>query len=159
MRLIKQIAFLGLLLQSAVAFAQTGIRVFYYSGTTQVFDVATTGKLYFASDNLYIKVDGTTAPTTIPVNIIRKITFVENTLAVTTVTDDKKVVLSPNPATDFFKITSDYKDNLIVKIYSLTGQLVHQGVYQNAQNIDVSALSTGFYVVQVNNSTLKFVKK
>jgi Secretion system C-terminal sorting domain len=160
MRLIKQIAFLLLLLKTSLSFSQTtGIRVFYYTGTTQVFDVASTGKLYFASDNLYVKIDGTTAPTTIPVNIIRKITFVENTLAVTSVADDKKVSLSPNPSTDFFKITSEYTEGLTVKIYSLTGQLVHQGVYVNDQNIDVSNLSTGLYVVQVNHSTLKFIKK
>jgi hypothetical protein len=124
-----------------------------------VFDMATTGKLYFASDNLYIKTDGATAPTTIPVSIIRKITFVENTLGVAATADDRKVVLFPNPSTDFFKISSDYKKALNVKIYSLTGQLVHQGVYANDQNIDVTTLSTGLYVVQVNNSTLKFIKK
>jgi Secretion system C-terminal sorting domain len=160
MRIIKQIAFLLLLLKSSLSFSQTtGIRVFYYSGTTQVFDIATTGKLYFASDNLYVKVDGTTTPTTIPVNIIRKITFVENTTAVTSVADAQKILLSPNPSTDFFKITSDYTEGLKVKIYSLTGQLVHQGAYMNDQNIDVSNLSTGLYLVQVNNSTLKFIKK
>jgi hypothetical protein len=100
-----------------------------------------------------------TAPTTIPVSIIRKITFVENTLGVAATADDRKVVLFPNPSTDFFKISSDYKKALNVKIYSLTGQLVHQGVYANDQNIDVTTLSTGLYVVQVNNSTLKFIKK
>lgn len=159
MRIIKQALFLCLLFKCSLSFSQTGIRVFYYSGTPQVFNVATTGKLYFANDNLYIKIDGTTTPTTIPVNIIRKITFVENTLAVTALADEKKVVLSPNPSTDFFKITSEYKEGLNVKVYSLTGQLVHQGVYQNDQNIDVSNLSTGLYMVQVNHSTLKFIKK
>lgn len=159
MRRIKQIAFFLLLFKCSVSFSQTGIRVFYYTGTTQVFDIATTGKLYFAADNLYIKTDGTTAPTTIPVNIIRKITFVENTLAVTSVGDTKKVILSPNPSSDFFRISSDYTEGFNVKVYSLTGQLVHQGIYVNDQNIDVSTLSTGLYLVQVNNSTFKFIKK
>jgi Secretion system C-terminal sorting domain len=159
MRIIKQITVLLLLLKSALAFSQTGIRVFYYNGSTQVFEVASTGKLSFASDNLYIKIDGSTAPTTIPVSIIRKITFVENTIAVSSIAEEKKVALFPNPSSDFFRITSDYKDELSVKVYSLTGELVHQGVYQNDQSIDVSKLSTGFYVVKVNNSTLKFIKK
>ncbi|MBL7813769.1 MAG: T9SS type A sorting domain-containing protein [Saprospiraceae bacterium] len=156
---IRRITLFLLLLKGSLAFSQTSIKVFYYSGSIQTFDVATTGKLYFASDNLYIKIDGSTTPTTIPVSIIRKIVFTENTTGVVSVADAKKVVLSPNPSSDFFKITSDYTEGMSVKVYSLTGQLVHQGIYVNDQNVDVSGLSAGLYLVQVNQSTFKFVKK
>lgn len=159
MRILKQVALLLLLLPSTLVFSQTGLRVFYVSGTNQTFNVATSGALYFESDNLYIKTDGTTAPTTIPVSIIQKLTFTNVTTAVTAVADHKKVILYPNPSSDFFRIITNSTDNLKVRVYSLTGQLVHQGIYVNEQNIDVSNLTTGLYVVQVDNSTFKFVKK
>lgn len=159
MRILKQVALLLLLLQSVLAFSQTGIKVFYVSGTAQTFNVATTGALYFESDNLYIKTDGTMAPTTIPVGIIQKITFAEITTAITAIADKQKISLYPNPSSDFFRIGTSSTENLKVRVYSLTGQLVHQGIYVKEQSIDVSNLITGVYLVQINNSTFKFVKQ
>lgn len=159
MEKLQKITSLLLFLISLNSFAQTGVTITYYSGTTQGFNIATTGKLYFASDNLYVKVDETTTPTTIPVSIIRKITF-SNSLSTTTFGENKNsLVLYPNPSSNSIKIKSDAVENLDTKIYSLTGQLVLEGVYQNNQDIDVSRLSSGFYLVQVNGLTIKFSKK
>ena len=60
--------------------AQTGILVTYYNGTQQGYSVATTGKLYFDNGNLQIAIDATTTPMSIPVAIIRKITFTNGSL-------------------------------------------------------------------------------
>jgi len=141
------------------SFAQTGVTVTYYDGTTQGFNVTSAGKLYFVSDNLYVKLDGTTTPTTIPVTIIRKITFSE-TLATTTFGENKKnLVLYPNPSSNVIRIKSDENEALKINIYSLQGQLVHQGVYQSNEEINMSNLSSGLYLVQVNGLTIKFSKK
>lgn len=148
-----------LVFMASFSFAQTGVTVTYYTGTTQGFNVATTGKLYFASDNLYVKTDGTTTPTTIPVNIIRKITF-SNALSNETFGENKNnMVLYPNPSNESIKINSDVYEDLNVKIYSLEGQLMQQGTYSINNDIDVSNLSTGLYLVQVNGLTFKFSKK
>ena len=148
-----------LLLVSCYSFAQTGVIVTYYDGNAQTFNIATTGKLYFATDNLYVETDGVTAPTTIPVNIIRKITF-SNALATTTFGENNhNTILYPNPSSDVIRIKSDANGDLKTKIYSLTGRLVLEGVYQNNQDIDVSNLSSGLYLVQVNGLTIKFSKK
>lgn len=102
MRKIQTFTWL-LLLASALSFAQTGVNVTYYDGTLQGFNVAAAGKLYFESDNLYVKLDGTTTPTTIPVNIIRKITF-SGTLATTSFGNNSdNLVLYPNPGLDITK--------------------------------------------------------
>lgn len=159
MRILKQVALLCLLLKSTLAISQTGIKVFYVGGTTQTFSVATNGALYFASDNLYIKTDGASAPTTIPVSIIQKITFTDQTTAVSAIAADQKIILYPNPAKDFFRISTSSTEKLKVRVYALTGQLLHQGIYTNEQNIDVSNLTTGVYLIQVNQSTFKFVKQ
>ena len=106
-----------------------------------------------------VKTDGTTSVTTIPVSIIRKIVF-SNTLGTPTIGENKNnLALYPNPSSDLIQIKSDSMEELDVKIYALTGQLVQQGSYQSNQSIDVSSLAKGLYLVQVNGLTVKFSKK
>ncbi|HOZ75839.1 MAG TPA: T9SS type A sorting domain-containing protein [Flavobacterium sp.] len=159
MRTIQKITCLLFFLVSSYSIAQTGVNVTYYNGTNQTFNVAATGKLYFETDNLFVKTDATTTPTTIPVNIIRKITF-SNVLVTTTFGDNAgNVMLYPNPGSGVIRIQSEVEEPLKTKIYSLTGQLVLQGIYQSNHDIDVSALACGLYLVQVNGLTIKFSKK
>ncbi|MGC4040576.1 MAG: T9SS type A sorting domain-containing protein [Flavobacterium sp.] len=161
MKQLRTIAFLLLLLASSYSYSQSGVVVTYYDGTTQGFSVAATGKLYFSNDNLNVKTDGSaTAVISIPVNIIRKITFTDSTLGTPGFGENKNnLALYPNPGSETLQIKSDLFEDLDVKIYSLTGQLVKQGSYTPNQSIDVSALSSGLYLVQVNGLTLKFSKK
>lgn len=149
-----------LLLATSYSYSQSGVIVSYYDGTTQNFTVQATGKLYFSSDYLMIKTDNSPAtPIALPVSIIKKITF-DSTLATPSFGENKhNLVLYPNPGSESIQIKSDLFEELDVKIYSLTGQLVKQGNYQSSQNIDVSNLSSGLYLVQVNDITLKFSKK
>lgn len=159
MKPIQKFTLTLLLFLSACSFAQTGVTITYYTGETQAFNVAHDGKLYFETDNLFVKTDGTTTPTTIPVSIIRKINF-STTLATTTFgQNNHHIALYPNPGTDIIRIKSDASENLATKIYSLTGRLVLQGIYESDQDIDVSNLSSGLYLVQVNGLTIKFSKK
>lgn len=159
MKQLRTITFMLLLLATSYSFSQTGVIVTYYDGTTQNFNIATTGKLYFSNDDLNVKTDGTTSVTTIPVSIIRKIVF-SNTLGTPTIGENKNnLALYPNPSSDLIQIKSDSMEELDVKIYALTGQLVQQGSYQSNQSIDVSSLAKGLYLVQVNGLTVKFSKK
>lgn len=159
MKTIQKITFLLIFLVSSYSFAQTGVIVTYYDGTIQGFNVTTAGKLYFDSDNLYLKLDATTTPTTIPVAIIQKITFGETLSNNTFGENNNNLVLYPNPSSDVFRIKSDTNEDLKINIYSLQGQLVHQGNYQSDEAINVSNLSSGLYLVQVNGLTIKFSKK
>jgi hypothetical protein len=160
MKTIQKFILLQMLFFVTISFAQTGVIVTYYDGTTQGFNVESTGKLYFNSDNLNVKINNTIAtPTTIPVTIIRKITFSTTLLTNTFGENKNNFVLYPNPSSDVFKIKSDLIENLKVEIYSLQGQLVFQGNYQSDQDIDVTNLSSGLYLVQVNGLTIKFSKK
>lgn len=149
-----------LLFIATCSFAQTGVQVTYYDGNVQNYSVATTGKLYFDADNLFVKTDGSAAaPTTIPVSLIRKIAFTTALATQAFAENAKNLTLYPNPGGEYVRIKSETVKNLETKIYSLTGQLVKQGNYQSDENIDISALSPGLYFVQVNGSTLKFSKK
>jgi len=71
---------------------------------------------------------------------------------------NKDIRISPNPVVDEFKINGvlsayDYS------IYNVTGLLVMKGK-ANGQSVDVSHLSSGIYIVLINNgAVLKFIKK
>ncbi len=139
--------------------AQNGINITYYDGTVQSFNIDAAGKLYFEADNLNVKTEAAAIPTTIPVSIIRKITFA-NTLGTQSFGDNAtNIVLYPNPGSDVVRIKAATAERLKVGIFSMTGQLVLQGNYQSGEEIDVSALHAGLYLVQVNGLTVKFSKK
>lgn len=152
--------FLFLLLFTAFSFAQTTIKVTYYTGSTQDYTIDTSGKLYFSGSNLLVKTTSTANNVSIPTNIIRKITFSSTVLATQEIGSNKdQIKLYPNPSSDFIRITSNKNEALKVKIYSAEGRLLLNGTYQPNEDIDITNFKEGFYLVQVNNTTLKLIKK
>ena len=160
LKLLSKSVSVFLLLSALFSFAQTGIKVTCYTGTTQDYTVETSGKLYFSGNNLLIKTSNTANNVSIPTNIIRKITFTTASLATQEVgLNESKFKLYPNPSADFIRISSDKKDKISVKIYSVSGQLIHQGTYLPDENINISNLRMGFYFIQANETTFKLIKK
>ncbi len=53
----------------------------------------------------------------------------------------------PNPASDEIRIDGDINPNTTYSIFSVNGQLVSQGIYNNAP-IGIESLETGAYVIQ-----------
>lgn len=142
-----------------ISIAQTGLTVTYYDGTTQNFTVETAGKMYFDTNNLYIKTNVSATPTTIPVSIIRKIIFTDVLSTDTMEQNQQKLVLYPNPTNGFFRFSSDEQLDFNLRIFNLKGQLVLEGNYTTEQDIDVSRLTHGIYMVQANGITFKFIKQ
>ncbi|NIK91303.1 T9SS type A sorting domain-containing protein [Mangrovimonas sp. CR14] len=66
--------------------------------------------------------------------------------------------LYPNPVSDLvsFHLPNDYQANSI-KIYNLTGQLVHQERYQS--QISLKHLASGLYIMQLENNSQKLTVK
>lgn len=56
----------------------------------------------------------------------------------------------PNPSTDFFRIKSD--ENMKIIIYDVAGRIVMNGNLQSNEQINVSSLTAGIYVVEVSLS-------
>lgn len=152
-----KLAFMLLLLGSVFVKAQTTVTVNYFDESNQVFSVEESGKLFFNDDNLMINTNGTNT-TSIPVELIKRITFSEETMETTELTTEN-LVLYPNPATNFIRIQSNSGELIDVKIYSMQGQLLLSGKYFSSENIDVSSLEKGIYVVKADKSNLKMIKK
>ncbi|GAA5099916.1 hypothetical protein GCM10023210_37840 [Chryseobacterium ginsengisoli] len=159
-QLFSKAVFLFLLLFAVFSFAQTTIKVTYYTGSTQDYTIDTSGKLYFSGSNLLVKTTSTATNVSIPTTIIRKITFSSLVLATQEIGANKdQIKLYPNPSADYIRITSGKKEALKIKIYSAEGRLVLNGTYQPNEDINISSFKDGFYLVQVNNTTLKLIKK
>lgn len=159
-QLFSKTVFLLLFFSAAFSFAQTTIKITYYTGSTQDYTIAASGKLYFSGSNLLVKTSGSASNISIPTGIIKKITFTSAVLATQKIDAHKdQIKLYPNPSADFITITSDKKEALKIKIYSAEGRLVLNGTYQSGEAIDISSFREGFYVVQANTTTLKLIKK
>lgn len=139
-------------------YAQTGIKVTYYTGSEQYFTIQNSGKLHFSGDNLLVKTDASAADISIPIDIIRKINFSETMEVEEVGANENNIKLYPNPSSDFIRIQSDSK-SISVKIFNLNGQMLLSGNYKPGENINVSQLNKGVYLVQANGVTIKFIKK
>jgi hypothetical protein len=68
-----------------------------------------------------------------------------------------KLSLYPNPSTSFLRI-SGLKAAEPYRIYSILGVKTQSGIVSENQEIDVTGLQTGMYMLQVSNTALPFVK-
>lgn len=155
---LSKVSFIFLMFVGVFGFAQTGVKIKYYTGTEQNFNVLASGKLYFSGDNLLVKSEANSTETSIPVSIIQKITFTDVLATQEVGANKNNLKLYPNPSTNYIRIKSDAK-SLDVKIYNIDGKLVVLGTYKSDEDINVSKLNAGVYLVQANGVTVKFIKK
>jgi len=66
----------------------------------------------------------------------------------------------PNPATDQLNIQMEGDQDHQVSLFNLYGQLIHQWQSGSLLSIDISHLSSGVYILSVDNlATAKFIKR
>ncbi|MCW5518324.1 choice-of-anchor B family protein [Aureitalea sp. L0-47] len=72
-------------------------------------------------------------------------------------TDATNFGLAPNPASDILTIRSELNPIQEIEISNMLGQQVFSASFENSDNeqIDISSLSTGMYLVRINNNTVK----
>ncbi|MBW3519543.1 T9SS type A sorting domain-containing protein [Flavobacterium sp. NKUCC04_CG] len=74
----------------------------------------------------------------------------------------ERIVLSPNPTSDYLNISLDNNTNRVnYSIFDMLGKTVQSGVYQSLGSpISVSNLNPGIYLIKIENyKTLKFIKR
>jgi len=66
--------------------------------------------------------------------------------------ESKEIIISPNPVNDILKVRGESLDNnYAVSIYNLSGQLMNVQTGNPSENIDVSNLKSGMYIIQISN--------
>lgn len=74
--------------------------------------------------------------------------------------DNKNSILSvyPNPSTSFLHV-SGLNAPTNYRLYNILGAQVQSGTVKTNQAIDIDALQSGMYMLQISNTALPFVKK
>ncbi len=74
--------------------------------------------------------------------------------------NETKISLFPNPVKDILYINASDKTGYYYQIYNVAGQFVKSGKFENGRT-DLSALSSGVYLVRINNSEeiVKIIKQ
>ena len=63
----------------------------------------------------------------------------------------------PNPVRNFFNVVTE-KAIFNIEIYNMMGKLILFGTYNKNQLVDVNHLSSGVYIVRINNEKFKITK-
>jgi len=137
--------------------AQTNLTVKFKDGTQKISSINSVGKLTVSDQNLVIKLTDGTASTYL-LTAIQKIIF-DNSTEVNNIANQKELLLYPNPATDFILLKNAVEGQSNITIYSMDGALLAStNIYDPNQQIDISSLPKGLYILKVNNQVLKFSK-
>lgn len=88
------------------------------------------------------------------------ITHYYNTLSVPNVSQDAttKITLYPNPATNSIQLKGLNK-HVNYEVYSILGKQVLKGRVGEFDTINISELQTGVYMIKIEDTTLKFIKR
>ncbi len=150
---------------SAQAMAQTAgepqpsVTVERLTGQDFAYALAQIGKLTFANDSiLLVAHDGTTLGKE-AIAKTRKIVF-ENMEepAAAPETPSADIRIYPNPASDHLTI-SGLEAGTTIRIYANDGKLVEVATAEGTTILPVSHLAQGTYLLQINTSIVKFIKK
>lgn len=145
-----------------LTYGQTTVKVTLLDNTEQSYSVEPDGKLWFNNSDLIINPNNLTDPITVSLSDIRKITFKdnENTTGIREVVKTKADIhIFPNPTHNYFDIQSSGTEKLNVHIFNTNGTLVTNGTYVAGNRVDISHLTTGVYIVVINNQSFKLIKQ
>jgi len=113
----------------------------------------------FPQNNLTFKLSDNTSKT-FSLLEVKKIFFADNTGNVEVPSSDNSLIVLPNPATSILQILNVSENPAQVFIYSLQGQMLFTTtVTPNANQVDVTNLKKGMYLLRMRNRTAKFVKQ
>jgi hypothetical protein len=119
----------------------SSIKKITFSGTTMILNYSDGTQGLFASSE------------------VQKLLFSSATATQTVLDDVKTLSVYPNPASDFIKLNNAPTGTNTVVIYRLDGAvLLTAQLNESNQQINITTLAKGFYLLKVNNQALKFMK-
>ena len=123
-------------------------------GAQQLHDIALIGKWVFVGEELQLLDKAGVVLATEQIANIRKITFsLSSTTAVEDVKDDA-ILVYPNPTQDILYIKGIESQTL--RVYDLQGRVLQE---EQGNQITVSNLSTGTYLLQIGTQVVRFIKQ
>ena len=149
-----------LLLGGQAASAQSTVSITKTNGTVSRYTVQSTGSISFAGDYVVIKESSTSSAQSIPMSAIRNMKFSDSSNGIEDAISGQQpaVSLYPNPAQNYCVVRGTDGEQMNVTVYSMTGAKMIDTTVENEGRIDISPLTTGVYMVKINNHTTKLVK-
>lgn len=137
--------------------AQTKLIVEFFDLSTTEHIIPEDGGFHFENGYLIID-DDSEQNTSFLILTIRKISLQEVEITNIPEIDASPASVYPNPATDYIIICTGTDKEEIVSIYSPAGMMYLQCLCRTGEPVDISSLPPGFYILCVNNQSLKFCK-
>lgn len=149
--------FLSALLAMAFAgsvFAQSvTFNIVKNDNTTDQYVMSSDAKIYYSDTQLFLDNNGTTVSYNL--SELRKAYF--TTFDNTNEIDNQQLAIYPNPAKDVLRI-ANIADDQEVTIYSINGAVIKRVIVSEDDEINISELRPGMYVVSAGNMFSKFIK-
>lgn len=134
------------------------LEIMKWDNSDKSIDVNNLRKITFGGGNVILNYQ-TGDVESVLTSSIRKMVFTSVTGINDLLVDTKSMVVYPNPGIEYITLKNLPTVDLTVTIYNLCGnQLINLLHYSNTDQINISDLTNGVYIIKVNNQALKFVK-
>lgn len=157
----KRLFFGGLLLllPMVTTFAQTQIlEIHRWNQSSVQVILEDLQKITFSGNNLVLNMkSGDLNP--IPTSDVRNLMFGIVTGIQSKADKSSSISVFPNPAVNYIRINGVGAKAIPVSVYSLSGQIVLQQIYQEGGEIVIANLHPGIYILRANDRVFKFIKE
>ncbi|MCQ2285679.1 MAG: T9SS type A sorting domain-containing protein [Bacteroidales bacterium] len=140
-----------------IALQTTNLTIIYNNQQSDA-DFENVSKFYFENENLMIDQNGVIE--SIPLSTVRRLELEAVTTDIDDLTDwdANSVLIYPNPTRNRLFFSTSHNRQVLVTIYSMSGQLLKRSEVSTSESLDVSFLSKGIYVISVDDKMFKFSK-
>jgi hypothetical protein len=157
-------SFIGLLLffsliSTQYTHAQNSLIVKFNDGSETRTLLSTLDRITFSDGNMVLKKTDATSSDFIISNV-GKMTFGSYDAVQDVFNDKESLAIYPSPATNYIRLKNAPADHADIIIFGLDGTvLIKERLTDSTQQIDISNLASGLYLITVNNKTMKFTKQ
>lgn len=163
MRLRTIIALLSAGMIATSAAAETTVRVSFLDESRPDVTVGITpeSKLIFGGSPHFnfSNCVGPTADESINVANVKRITFQGSWMGVESARVESSIQLKENPVGAYLGVEAYNGAATTLSVYSISGREAVRVERWKGEDVDVSRLPSGLYILHINQSTIKFIKK
>lgn len=131
-----------------------GLVVQTTDGAQQLHDIALIGKWVFVGEELQLLDKAGVVLATEQIANIRKITFSATSSTAVENVEKNTIVVYPNPTQDILYVKGIESQTL--RVYDLQGRVLQE---EHGNQLTVSNLSTGTYLLQIGTQVVRFIKQ
>lgn len=122
---------------------------------TEAVDLSSLQKISFLADSLVI-MNANSVAQKYQLSMISKLSFANPITSINSVDAAQVIAIYPNPCADILTISGAKNGEILLA--SIDGKIQFRKFYQVGNSLDLSMLSSGFYLLNINGQILKLRK-